>query len=407
MQRFLTIGLLLFVAFEYVGGNYWAAHWFIKWAILLYVLSFFISVKIAKDVSWWLFLPIMWTLHSSMRVWAWHGMNRYRDFPLTITDEFRVVSSTSESTFLLLVVFFVLLRECLDEKHFQEAYKWLCYALCVSVLFFWGLYHTYGVITIHDSFLLGKNFVIDKTAGPLGNLSMTGCLIATCWPMTLKFAKRWWLLTLLPVVTVCFMDSSQPVLLMALTITTVLMGKYQRTHGTLPRSPVFLTGFALAMCGLLYVGGHAVSRTPAEFFDLNGRAWAINLGYQFMKDIKWYLTGVGLNLTTSLLPVLNNLEFKELHLSKQSEASFWFWFHSDWFQSFFEMGVVGFLAYLSLFMKCVWESWKRDYLLSASVIAWGAMAVFNFPVHLPVHAFIGCSLVWMSLSKPPRHGIVN
>lgn len=400
MQRSLTIVLVLFVSLIYIGGNYWAAHWFYKWAVLLYILSFFISLQIGREISYWLTLPVFWTLHESLLVWAWHGHNRYVNFRPELIDELRVISSSSGMTFLLMVVFFVLLNKSLRKADFEVAFKWLCYSMCVSIIFFWCVYKLYGVVTIEDNPLLGKKFVLDKTAGPMGNLSMVGSLIAVTWPFAIKHAGKYWGWVLLPLPAVFMSDSSQPILIFCVVLFAVLWGKYKKTQGVYPfKDPTVIIGTVVVPLLLVSCGVYGIAGSQDSFFNPNGRLWAIQNGWEFMREFKWYLTGFGLNLSTSFIPIINNIEFTERGLTRHSEFGFWFWFHSDWFQLFFEMGIIGVIAYAGLFLRCLWGAIRMDYLLAGAVLGWGAMACFNFPVHQPVHALVGCTLVWMCLAK--------
>ena len=80
---------------------------------------------------------------------------------------------------------------------------------------------------------------------------------------------------------------------------------------------------------------------------------------------------------------------------------YFFWIHSDWLQIVIEQGIAGIAAYSTLFGFVCAAAADRPWLL-ASVLGWAAMAVFNFPAHLPAHALCGALLVAISFQKTDR-----
>ena len=69
----------------------------------------------------------------------------------------------------------------------------------------------------------------------------------------------------------------------------------------------------------------------------------------------------------------------------------WPWLHSDWLQTMFELGVVGFILYAVLFVSVSKDLYtKRSSLLFSIWMGLGASALIDFPIRYFPMAFIDC-----------------
>ncbi len=74
------------------------------------------------------------------------------------------------------------------------------------------------------------------------------------------------------------------------------------------------------------------------------------------------------------------------------------WAHNDYLQLLFDNGMAGLSAALVVLFYALKESLDRPWLFS-SIMGYASCAVFNFPSHMPLHAFVGLSLVWFAHRK--------
>ena len=70
------------------------------------------------------------------------------------------------------------------------------------------------------------------------------------------------------------------------------------------------------------------------------------------------------------------------------------WLHSDYLLFFFENGIIGLIIYLTTICYLISMAYKaqKPYLFSAFIGYLGCM-LFNYPLHFPVHVFLGCLIV--------------
>jgi hypothetical protein len=74
---------------------------------------------------------------------------------------------------------------------------------------------------------------------------------------------------------------------------------------------------------------------------------------------------------------------------------FFLWFHGDVLQLIFEQGALGAISFLVVAFFAV-RAAQRNVFTFSSLMAYLACTLGNYPVHLPLHAFLGFALFAMS-----------
>lgn len=398
-DRWITL-TLLFITFSFFGGEYWSAHWYNKWGLLIAFMAILLGIDLSRKVHWSVGLAVAWTILNGFYVFSWVP-NVYSKMPLDTFNDARIVSAMASAYFVFFVLFF--LNHPLKYKpQYERAFGWIC----ILESFYVVGAALYGIQdfrpTTYGLGLFGR-------AGPLGNSSMAGCLIAVTYPFLnfgraplLNPAWAWWRFTwkcctlFLPVVAILLLGSSVPIGVFGVVLCALILKRYYVVQGHLPRWYEWAWTLVIGST-TLGVGYFYLDDAKQKFFDSSGRFLFASWLFELWGDLVSRWGGAGLNLTTNLLPKVQALHKDRMieHRATGDTMDFWLWLHSDWAQCLFELGVIGFCLYLILSVYCVKRSWRIPGGYFAATLGFLAMMLFNYPMHLPIHAFLGAFLVWV------------
>ncbi len=216
--------------------------------------------------------------------------------------------------------------------------------------------------------------------GISNNISMNGCLIAVTLPATLYVQSQkkahdvfLGILNALAVVAILSVHASVPigVLFVVLTSWCIAAGSG--------------IGWLSLFSGLLFGVGYYLE--PAVFFSSSGRL----AGWQMIVEWWWATGKIFMGLGTGMGAIV----FDQERQANPAFSHMAIWAHNDYLQVMFDNGLIG----LGALLLVVWYAMKRSFnrpWLFASVVGYAATAFFNFPVHLPIHAFVGAALLWLA-----------
>lgn len=227
----------------------------------------------------------------------------------------------------------------------------------------------------------------------IGNPSMSGCFIACTFPFLFRFnIWRGWIL--IPVVAVFLEHASQPIGVLAVVMGAFVFKKSQWAG----KYALIVSG---AFWALLLGSGYLWLGEGREFLSTTGRfeMWSIALKNWWLASRSVHWLGFGNGSMPLLFPFWQNLMRQTA--PPQSIWDWFWWIHSDVLQTLIEQGIVGCVAFGTMFVCACIEAWKKSASLFASVLGFGAYALFNFPVHLPAPAILGAVLVTMAFK--PEH----
>lgn len=217
--------------------------------------------------------------------------------------------------------------------------------------------------------------------GISGNPSMNGCLIALLLPIavrTIPFRKRWHVpaVYLITVIAILALDASIPVGVLAVVFfSEALCRSWKKYYKFLPIGGVpFIIGYAL---------------NPSQFFSSTGRS-------EFWREIlSWWWESE--QIFTGLGTGTIELVLRQKQVTEAIKYRTVIWAHNDYLQVLADNGILGLGSLLLVVFFTTKRSMDRPWLF-ASVMGYAAMAFFNFPAHVPLHAFVGCCLLvltWM------------
>ncbi len=356
------------------ASNYWNAHWYAKWGLLLFGMILFLAYRIAYRIHWSLFLPIVSTVGGAVWVAAWRD-NQYVGWDIMDLLAFGKGAANVGLAYCIFLLFFLSVPRTKYEL-LEKCFAWLCLIDAAYVI--------YQACTGYAPFF---------RAGFFGNASMNGCLIAFTYPF-LNFKKPWqrglklhediWrvICVLLPVIAVILPGRSMPLGVLFVVLATFFIPRAWRRFGA-----YYTLGLVLLFSALCFVSGYAF--LSVKLWDNSGRfhIWIIAMRWWAEHSNPWFGTGPGMAML--LIP---HIQILHHHLF----GTWYIWFHNDILQSLFEGGLFAFVGYGLLCASVVWRARRTPYLLCA-VMGWVATATANYPCHLSLHAFIGAFLVFATL----------
>lgn len=361
LTRYPAIWLLLAVgsAAFIPSRTYWEWSVVKPWVLLLVGLVAIIGVEIGKRIHWSVVPAFIWTVSSGILQVGLRPYEVQTGYPVQNTDLLGRLAGYSLVAFLILTGF-LLLMDARQRFRIQQGFAWIC--------------------------ILGSLAVIFRLGNFCGNPSMTGCLIAICYPFlltrtTLEPGWKPWALTwelicwVAPVAAVFQIGETMPVLTLAAVILAL---------------PVVRASKALmAGSAALLVLSYAFQ--GERFLSSSGRleVWLGVLEYWWAVGNPW--SGFGLGSAHALIPMIQ----EQLGIAPGLAFTF---AHSEGVRLLFELGILGLLTY-ALAIGCALFSVRRYRAEFAALVGFLVCSLANYPSSLPLHAFVGMALVAMAFQR--------
>lgn len=342
--------LLLVVLFFGIHhtGDYWFNHWLGKWGALLGALTIVISYSLGKF------------LHPSVGVlFGVSTLSAIKSFGWTFIARDSAYVAFASMTFAL---FFI----CFNDARAVMFRKFLALVCAFSVLL------TLSQFSL-DPFVRGAFS---------GNASMNGCLIAITLPFLVQFVERRVaprnLVIGLALVAIFMTNASIPLGAFGAAAFAFAMSKYRNLKSLLK-----LAAFGAALSVI------AFCLQPSTLLDPTGRFFFWEKIINWWIGSKTWLFGNGMGSADMVYQGL----FQSI--AERQDDSVLRWAHNDYVDFLFETGLVGLGAALSVTFYTLKSAFNRPYLFAACA-AYAFTAFFNYPMHLPFHAFTGACLIWLT-----------
>lgn len=115
---------------------------------------------------------------------------------------------------------------------------------------------------------------------------------------------------------------------------------------------------------------------PKSLLETNGRwfTWKYAMRH-WANNSDFYPFGTGLG---SFHPIFLNIQ----NYFEGVAYSHWRWLHNDWLQTLFELGAVGLVLSLIVYLDALWRS-RRDKFILTSLTLLGILMTMNYPLHSP------------------------
>jgi hypothetical protein len=267
---------------------------------------------------------------------------------------FAVMVSAIQNSFMTDTAVLVLITAFFFTQ-LDRRYEWLVYE------FLYGVCLLSTLVTLTYS-----------TKGLSSYPSHNGCMIALTLPIALwRLGKTSHAKYLQPLVFV-------------LAVVAVLMTKSSVPVGVLAvvgaLTSIWLYPPIVGIVGVAYL------MQPKQMFTSSGRfeGWAVIWEWFISSGRIFFGQGTG----ASEIILGNSMLMGQTHPGMN-------WAHNDYLQVLFDHGAVGLGMLLSVFIFAAYASTSRRPLFCA-LMGYGGTMFFNFPLHTPLTAFVGASLVWLA-----------
>lgn len=353
---FVVIGLgVLLFGF----GGYWSQTWWSKWFFLSIIFSLALSVCAAKKTSWFYFPMMAWVLCVS--TFDAFELNHSPLAEIFRPDVLQLLEKNSLYTLMTAVA--AIWTFSIFESSWYDGVQLMLASM-------WAI-GTAAYLIIPDLPNHGWQF-----GNPSMGASLLVCLLPFVWD---RFRLVWmdvvfWLLTALAIYR-----THTSIAVGILAVVTVIYW--------LPKVEPIARHVFLILVGCAFVIQHALSRKV--LLDTNGRYPVWELAYTWTRDHGMIWTGIGAGSIQTIMPILQVQNGVRL-------PDFFIWLHSDWLQVLVEFGWIGLAFALLALGRLMWKA-----ILSgrsgriASLVGFSALAVFDYPIRLPIHFF--CLLMICSL----------
>lgn len=261
-----------------------------------------------------------------------------------------------------------------------------------------------------DLVIMALRILVHKDAYFLMNNPAIDCAFLGV-VMPLFFRKKWGFLFYIPAIIVCLLThTSSGILAPGLAISMYLWAKGNFSFRT--------TLLGLCISGLFTSVGLYMQQDV--LFHSSGRKWAWRIAWQYFNgkleiakvlhatdygvlinqkiNVLW---GAGLSTYQIYGPLMELLEASG---KGKREVDGFFWLHNDWLQVLFELGWVGLLLSVSVFLLGVWKARKYPAVF-ATLMTFGGIAIIQMPLRHFLFAFVGAytlGLAYSSTKKLPQ-----
>jgi len=222
--------------------------------------------------------------------------------------------------------------------------------------------------------LMQFNLAPDLRHGISGNASMNGSLIALAWPFALKCIARGpmrykdmrsGIYTALAFTTILMTGATIPLLMISAMVVSFAVSHRHAPWAWLAVAPLAAGYLIYGDVVLSDTGRYAHWRDVFNFYVSSGN-WFFGMGAGTYQII------------FGLLP------------SGMAQ-----WAHNDFLQLLFETGAVGLASVIAVVFYALKGYGAKPWVV-AGIAGYVVCACFGFPGHMPLHAFLGGSLVWIS-----------
>lgn len=371
---------MMLITFYFYPANYWRSVWWDKWFLVMAACTVFWAYKLGRRFHWSVGTLSLVILMSALWGYGWRPAYAGLDFDQQLAIKEIGAYTYASFTILSLLAYFS------DAEMFDTAVKF-----------------TAGICLLNASYINGQwlwHIPAQARGGFFGNPSMSGCLLAFSLPLLMSRIRAgedalmafFDITCVLVVLTAIFLTgASQPVGVLLVVVVAIW------TRSMRPCLSDFLAGAFLITIACLTLLMFSTYRLHEGIFDSSGRFFVQHQGLVWWWKYGNHWLGMGTGLTQILLPLIQREALPQVVQAQHLDL--YMWFHSDWLQLLFENGVVGLASGLVMYGCALRIAWRKAPWLFASVVGVGATALFNFPVHFPMHALIAVFIFAMAFDR--------
>ncbi len=363
------------------------AVWMERWTLLLSMAALALAARTGKKYGWGLAPIVFTTLFSGVVCLFWFGNNHMQNvvrhtllipFDQELPEHFQVASvirqacGNAMAAFLVLMALFEMIG-LTTTLSFVRALALGGLATAVSIFFSWQGSQGVQQVALFDNPSMAASYVACSLF-----FVKEGLIPKYFWHERISksiYAFMW----AVGIAAILYTKATTPLAVLLSGLGVLFL---YRSH--------WLERIVIGTAGALAVGT-ALYLTPWRILlQDNARfyLWKYALDWYERQEpfIHWF--GLGPGTFRPILPLLQ---------VEGGENNTWFlWLHNDWLQQLPEQGRVGVVAAGLAYGTLLWYA-RNSPFISAGLVSYGAMMATNFPIHWPVHAFMGFVLVKLAV----------
>lgn len=351
-----ALGLVMAVLFLKSGDPSLQWVWIYRWLLLAALMFAFFGARVMTKVS---VLPALCVMYFAMQALGYAMIPMHPQLSNRFQTALHVSAFHSALVFVIVPIFMM-----------ARGSRWRLAFFSVSCFF--ALSVAALILSVACFFQYGEQV---RGVPFFGNASMTGTFIA----IVASGFPGLWPLIVIPSLAALKVTTPFAVLFAGLLVRSL----HPKTDGT-TRLPMWgkLSLLAGLLSSVVYYGWDKFSSGHGRY-----HVWRLAIGWH-QEQNGWIRTlGAGPGSVPLIVPQL-----QEAAGLPHTSQSFFSWLHNDWLQILFEQGTLGLLLALTLFGVACWRT-KRNPRALAMVVAYGVAMTTNYPLRLPLTAFLGIMLL--------------
>jgi len=325
-------------------------------ACILAILAWACAFPVRRAVGWMAGVTIFWLVATSVNA-VENPQSQYAEMQTQVAMAFRAYALDSVYKLFLVVGAMIYLSRS------RNFLLWGREAVC------WFSVASWLVTLTH--FLLHRCRAENSCTGIIGNPSMSASLLVVMLPIVfMHWPKR-----------LAWANAAGVVLAVAASKTSVPIG--------LLAVLVFTLSWRLIPLGLLafLIGGYYLG---PELLNSGDRIEMWSYFYSRWNEI-WTGTGFG---------TFGAWSYARQIFSDVKVNGWWYFLHFDWFEMAITTGIVGLVLTVATYLEALWRLMCQVRFSEArSLLLYGTMMSFNYPLHLAPSAFFGC---WLAVAALVR-----
>lgn len=333
--------------------------WIYRWLLMLALMLVFFGLRVGAKVA---VLPAVCVVYFALQALGFAIIPMHDGLAARLQTALHVSAFHSALVFVIVPIFMM-----------ARGSRWRLPFFGVSCFF--ALTVAAAILSIACFFPTGEGQI--RGVPIFGNPSMTGTFIAI---VAVGLRGLWPLVAIVPLL---LLGTTTP-------FAVLLAGLFVRCFHAQPdakgatRLPMGAKIFVVVL-----LSGAVLHFGWDKFSSGHGRYHVWKLAGDFMdkQPLAIKLLGAGSGSAPLLVPMLQVQDGLP-----ETSQSFFSWLHNDWLQIGFEQGYIGWLLAMGLYLGACWRS-RRSPRVLAMLFAYGVAMTTNYPLRLPLTAFLGIVLL--------------
>ena len=344
-------------------------HWIVQDFLFMGALSAFIAVKLWQKFNPAFGLFYLLAMGSGLFICFFTPLTHYQIYSTEIKNMACIHIALSLLWITSFAIFFLFLKQKLN----SSLMKMFVYLAIIDAF----------IMVFHDHYWV------------MGNHAADASFLACCLPLICYFADGplWGIYFIWMLIEILLTKSVTGI--SAVGIEMVLWGLFMFGKTSLKATlPLLVTGAFLVSKFMNWYRMPGIIANNNSLFNDNGRFHLWKISWQYFSEHFYPYFGSGPGTFYTWGPHIQNIH-------PETSGGIFFWVHNDWLQILFEMGIIGLILALFIFIFALYKLKNNGYLFT-SLFLFGYVSLTQFPLRQPIFALLGGWLLFNAFSKEDR-----